>query len=81
MRVPLPAPLVRDRLLPWWEVRAAALAAALEGVGSASPNSADGSGTVEVDGRRATLAEAVEAAERALAMCDRLAAELRESGS
>ena len=81
MRVPLPAAVVRAHLLPWWEARAAALAAALEGVGSASPNPADGSGTVEVDGRRTTLADAVVAAERALAMCDRLAADLRDPGS
>ena len=55
---------VRRIIHPWWERRAAAMAAALETAGEDE--------TVEFEGRRHTVEELVVAAERAVEMADRL---------
>jgi len=55
---------VRAIIAPWWERRAAALAAALDAAGEGK--------AVEFEGRRHTVEELVAAAERAVEMADRL---------
>lgn len=61
-RVPLPAALVRGHLFPYWEGRAAALAAALE----AALDNPEG------DCEGAEAASLAAEAEAALLMCERL---------